>query len=66
MVHCVTQQQPISNNSGLHVPEENQDKTLLKIIDLQGRVVDKPETIGVYIYFYDDFSTDKKIKLFNH
>ena len=62
MVHCVTQQQPIANdNSGVVLPEENSEKKLLKIIDLQGREVEKVESMGVYIYYYDDNTILKKL-----
>ena len=62
MVHCVTMQQPIeTDNSGVEVFETTKEKSLVKILDLQGREVLMPENLGIYIYFYDDNSAEKKL-----
>jgi agmatine deiminase len=62
MVHCVTQQQPISNHhSAINSLEGESQKKLIKIFDLHGREVFDPHKLGVYIYFYDDNSIVKKL-----
>ena len=65
MVHCVTQQQPISLMSTNMIQISNDNKHLLYTIDLLGREVDPDKVIDnqLLFYIYDDGVVEKKIIL---
>ena len=63
MVHCVTQQQPISLVSTNMIQINNHNKRLINTIDILGREVDPDKVIEntPLIYIYDDGTVEKKI-----
>ena len=65
MVHCVTQQQPISLVSTNMIQINNHNKRLINTIDILGREVDPDKVIEKtpLFYIYDDGTVEKKIIL---
>jgi len=63
MVHCVTQQQPISLVSVNMIQINNHSKYLINIIDVLGREVDPVKVIEntPLFYIYDDGTVEKRI-----
>ena len=63
MVHCVTQQQPISLVSTNMIQINNHNKRLINTIDILGREVDPDKVIEntPLFYIYDDGTVEKRI-----
>jgi agmatine deiminase len=63
MVHCVTQQQPISLVSTNMIQINNHNKHLINTIDILGREVDSDKVIEntLLFYIYDDGTVEKRI-----
>jgi hypothetical protein len=60
MVHCVTQQQPISLVSTNMIQINNHNKRLINTIDLLGRNTKGTKNEFLF-YIYDDGTVEKKI-----
>jgi hypothetical protein len=60
MVHCVTQQQPISLVSTNMIQINNHNKRLINTIDLLGRNTKGTKNESLF-YIYDDGTVEKKI-----
>ena len=61
MVHCVTQQQPISLVSTNMIQIDNYNKRLINTIDILGK--ETKQTNQPLFYIYDDGTVEKKIIL---
>jgi len=62
MVHCVTQQQPVTLSSTSISETNSSDKSLVKIVDILGRNVNK-KLNQILFYIFDDGSVEKKMHI---
>jgi agmatine deiminase len=62
MVHCVTQQQPEFYYHVSILEENNENKKLVRVVDVLGRTVEKTKN-QVQFYIFDNGSVEKKIQI---
>jgi agmatine deiminase len=62
MVHCVTQQQPEFYYHVSILEENNENKKLVRVVDVLGRTVEKTKN-QLQFYIFDNGSVEKKIQI---